>query len=246
MAFPVNQAVSQELFPRADGDGVIRVSRQFPPAVLIQQQIVALQQDDLPVHRDGILHRIVKQAVINRPAAVFPGRDPPYRGKQLLQIKSHGSPLDLHHTDCPAVPFRRMLQQVFLPPVKPVHADGLHRAQPRAFPGQPLQEAGQGALSRSGRRRQQYQDPLSRRTLHPGQLFQQRHEDLIHRLLAVTGSHLYSVNQDLMLSHGCLPRKPSGTPASARTVRRPDTPCRRSHGCAGRIPLPGWSRSDKS
>ena len=53
----------------ADGNRVIREGGQIPPSVRIQQQIIALKQDNASVDGDGILDRVVQQTVIDRPGA---------------------------------------------------------------------------------------------------------------------------------------------------------------------------------
>ena len=104
-------------------DGIIGVLPQFPPAGLVQQQVVALDQRDWPRHPQRALHRVVQRAVVYRPWAVLPRRHPVKGLTQLLEVEGLRRALDAGHGDGLAAPHGGVALKVRLPPVEAVHAD---------------------------------------------------------------------------------------------------------------------------
>ena len=59
----MNQPPAKERFIGGNGDGIVREGGKVPPAVFVQQQVVAFQQDDRAVYKQLKFHNPPNQQV---------------------------------------------------------------------------------------------------------------------------------------------------------------------------------------
>ena len=118
-----NQALAKQNFVCRDEQSI--VARQITPYGLIQQQIIALHQQDGRGHGNRFLHYIMQRAVVGRPVQI--ARAQGQQGiPQALHVKGIRRALDAAHFNLLAIAHNGVGKNVILMVVKAVHAQRLH------------------------------------------------------------------------------------------------------------------------
>lgn len=125
-----DEAIPQERGGCVDTDGIVGEQTEAAPRLLVQEQPVALDEEDRCIRRDGIRHDVVNAAVVDGECHATLPRCAKFC-REGGNVEGLGGALDGCQWDFFSVTQDGMRREIAIRIVKAVHAECLHGGEPR-------------------------------------------------------------------------------------------------------------------